>query len=528
MLGGKNIAEAVAQTPVEFVEWLDEIEVEGGYREVLEPLRSEARMRSEMLIQVGLDYLRLDRSAPTLSGGEAQRVRLASQLGSNLAGACYVLDEPTIGLHPRDTEKMLDALRRLRDRGNTVVVVEHDEQVLREADHVLELGPGGGEHGGKIIAKGTPAAVARKPTATGKLLRGEFIAGPAAEARVSTGAIRMSGARFRNLKGMDVEIPLGLLVCVTGVSGSGKSTLVMDTLGECLQARLAGKKLPSGRLRALDIRGTVGRVRVVDHEPIGRTPRSTPATYIGLWNHLRRLLAATQEARARGYGPSRFSYNKPEGQCPGCKGFGLVKVEMNFLPDVYQPCELCRGRRFNTETLGVKYHGLDAGQILDLSFSSAAEMFSAVPAARRLCEMVCDIGLGYLRLGQPSPTLSGGEAQRIKLVEELASPSSLPAVFLLDEPTTGLHAQDVERLLDVLHRIVERGHTAVVIEHNLQFISRADWIIDLGPEGGEGGGRVVFEGPPAMLLQPGAPGYTAEALRRHVSGVPSVSGSRIA
>jgi len=511
-LAGRSIVEVVRQTPGELVQWLLGLEVEQRLRPVSGPLVAEVMRRCQMLEGVGLGYLALDRSGDTLSGGEAQRVRLAAQLGSNLAGACYVLDEPTIGLHPRDNAMLLKSLYRLRDRGNSVIVVEHDRQTLQAADVIVELGPGGGENGGAILAVASPAELATYDTPTGRLLARPGLR-PRTNLRPPPGSwIEIVGASWRNLRQLDVRLPLGRLVCVTGVSGSGKSSLVMETLGECLSARLAGKRLPPGRLHRLSGRRLPGRVRVVDHEPIGRTPRSTPATYIGLWSRLRTLLAASPEARARGYGPGRFSFNRAGGQCPACRGFGIRKVEMNFLPDVYLPCHACGGLRFNSETLAVTYRGLSAGQILELSFEQARQMFSALPSLQRACQVVCDIGLGYLKLGQPSPTLSGGEAQRIKLAAELAGSNSTATLFLLDEPTTGLHRQDVEKLLGVLNGLVEAGHSVVVIEHNLDFIDQADWVIDLGPEGGSGGGRLLFSGPPAELRRHPDLSHTARAL----------------
>ncbi len=473
-------------------------------------------VRLGFLERVGVGYLGLDRAADTLSGGETQRVRLAAQLGSGLTGVQYVLDEPTIGLHPRDTGLLLRALRELVDRGNSVLVVEHDLETIQAADCVIDMGPGGGRLGGQIVAQGAPAALMRDANSiTGQMLafRPER---PAPRPLESAKWLELSGAREHNLKGIDVALPLARFSAVTGVSGSGKSTLVREILLPAVREALGlSNERPPGRFKKLSGASALKRAVEVDQSPIGRTPRSVPATYVGIWDELRKLLASTAEARARGYAAGRFSFNVGTGRCPTCEGNGVLTVEMSFLPDALLPCEDCVGKRFARETLEVKLHGLSAGEILELEVERAAELFSAIPQVARPLAMLAELGLGYLKLGQPSSTLSGGEAQRMKLVSELATGAQGPTLYVLDEPTTGLHRSDVQRLLAFLQRFVERGDTVVVIEHHPDVMLAADYLIDLGPEGGDGGGTVVASGTPRELAKV-AESHTARALRKEL------------
>lgn len=484
--------------------------------EVAEGVVREVLSRLGFLEEVGLGYINLDRSGDTLSGGEAQRVRLAAQLGSNLWGVCYVLDEPTIGLHPRDNALLLSALEKLKEKGNTVIVVEHDPETIKRADHIIDLGPGAGPKGGEIVAQGSLTEVLNSPLSiTGKYLR-EAKREITSRLRSPAGWVEVIGAKKFNLKGINVRIPLGTFTCVTGVSGSGKSTLVREILYKGLKGLLRGDGFVKDGFE--EIRGweQLKRVAEVDHSPIGRTPRSTPATYVGVFDEIRRLFSQVPESRRRGWTPGRFSFNVKGGRCETCGGQGKIKVEMEFLPDVYVLCEECQGRRYNEETLSVCYKGKNIYEVLQMDFEEGLGFFSSVPSIRRVLELLVDIGLGYLTFGQPSPELSGGEAQRIKLVKELSSPSR-GTLYILDEPTTGLHMADIQRLLDIFHRLVDRGDTVLVIEHNLDVIKEADWIIDLGPEGGKEGGYLLFEGTPLELLNCQR-SYTAEALRRYLRG----------
>ena len=518
---GRAIAEVARLSVREAQAWVRALALAGRDAEIARDLVAEITSRLAFLAEVGLGYLTLDRTAPTLSGGEAQRIRLAAQLGSNLQGVCYVLDEPTIGLHPRDNRVLLDALARLGAKGNTLVVVEHDEDTIRRADHVIDIGPGAGHRGGRLVAAGSVAELARHPeSVTGRLLARPPLhpLQPRRAVGAATPRLALRGASLHNLERLDVALPLARLVAVTGVSGSGKSTLARDVLLAAVQAALAGRRLPAG-LEALDGVAGIDRVLEVDQTPIGKTPRSCAATYVGFWDAIRRLYAGTLEAKARGYGPARFSFNTGEGRCPVCEGQGVRTIEMSFLPDVKLPCDVCRGRRFNAETEAVSWRGRSIGEVLAMEVDEASELFASMPAIAHPLALLQDVGLGYLTLGQPSPTLSGGEAQRIKLVAELGKVRDDVArrgqraprtLYVLDEPTVGLHMADVERLVRVLHRLVDAGHSVVVIEHDLDVVAEADWIVDLGPEGGAAGGRLVAEGPPEAVVAAGT--HTGVAL----------------
>ncbi|MES1943378.1 excinuclease ABC subunit A [Salinisphaera sp. PC39] len=475
------------------------LDIAGHRGEIAAPILKEIRQRLEFLVNVGLDYLTLSRSAETLSGGEAQRIRLASQIGAGLVGVMYVLDEPSIGLHQRDNRRLLNTLERLRDLGNTVIVVEHDEEAIREADHVLDMGPGAGDHGGHVVAQGTAAEIAGVEAS----LTGQYLAGqrsiPVPERRTPFDRERMltvRGARGNNLQGVDVEIGLGLLTCVTGVSGSGKSTLINETLLPAVARQVNRAVTRSAPVEAIEGLAHLDKVIDIDQSPIGRTPRSNPATYTGLFTPIRELFAATPEARARGYKPGRFSFNVKGGRCEACQGDGVIKVEMHFLPDVYVTCDVCQGRRYNRETLEVRYKGHTISEVLEMTVEAALEFFHPVPTLRRKLETLMDVGLSYVKLGQNATTLSGGEAQRIKLARELSKRDTGKTLYILDEPTTGLHFHDIAQLLRVLGRLRDHGNAVVVIEHNLDVIKTADWLIDLGPEGGDGGGRVIATGTP--------------------------------
>ncbi len=501
LVGGRSLPEVSALPIGEALAFFRGLRLEGQRAEIAAPILEEIRQRLGFLADVGLGYLSLDRSAESLSGGEAQRIRLASQMGAALVGVLYVLDEPSIGLHPRDNERLLRTLRRLRDLGNTVVVVEHDEAAIRAADHVVDMGPGAGIHGGRVVAQGTPEEIVRNPASlTGRYLSGE-LAIPVPARRVPPGEtwLRVRGATGNNLRELDADFPLGLLTCVTGVSGSGKSTLVAETLLRHAHRALHGggpDPAPCREIRGLE---HLDKVVAIDQSPIGRTPRSNPATYTGLFTPIRELFAATPEARARGYGPGRFSFNVKGGRCEACQGDGVIRVEMHFLPDVYVTCEACGGRRYNRETLEIRYRGHSIHEVLEMTVEEALAFFHAVPAVRSRLETLRDVGLGYLKLGQSATTLSGGEAQRLKLARELARSSTGRTLYVLDEPTTGLHLHDIRQLLEVLLRLRDQGNTLVVIEHHLDVIKSADWVIDLGPEGGDGGGRLVACGTPEQV-----------------------------
>ncbi|HVO11930.1 MAG TPA: excinuclease ABC subunit UvrA [Vicinamibacteria bacterium] len=500
-VGGRTIAEVTALSVAESSSFFEALQLQGAEAKIAAELLKEIRARLRFLLDVGLTYLTLDRPAPSLSGGESQRIRLASQIGSELTGVIYVLDEPSIGLHQRDNRKLLAALAHLRDIGNTVVVVEHDREAMEEADWLVDFGPGAGRHGGEIVAAGTPAEVARvRASLTGRYLSGELaIELPAERRRADGRRLTVVGACENNLKQVTASFPLGLFVCVTGVSGAGKSTLVNHILYPAAARALQGSELAAGAHQRVEGLSEIDKVIDIDQSPIGRTPRSNPATYTKLFDLIRDFFAELPEARMHGYDPGRFSFNVKGGRCEACEGDGVKRVEMHFLPDVYVPCEVCHGRRFNEATLAVKYNGLSVADVLDLTVDEALQLFRNHPAIRRSLETLADVGLGYIALGQSSPTLSGGEAQRVKLSRELSKRSTGRTLYVLDEPTTGLHFDDIRKLLRVLDRLVEAGNTVVVIEHNLDVIKTADWIIDLGPEGGDGGGRIVAEGTPEQV-----------------------------
>jgi excinuclease ABC subunit A len=499
-VGGLSIAEYSDLSAHNAAEWIRGLEMTETERAIARLIVREITERLSFLENVGIGYLSLARSARSLSGGEAQRIRLATQIGSHLVGVMYVLDEPSIGLHQRDNEKLIATLDRLRDLGNTVIVVEHDEGTMMAADHLVDLGPGAGEHGGHVIAAGTPKEVAKNPSSlTGQYLSGKKMIEVPTERRRPTGELVVRGAREHNLKGVDVEFPLGVFCCVTGVSGSGKSTLVNETLHHAVANRLHQAKLRPGAHDGIDGLGQIDKIINIDQSPIGRTPRSNPATYTGLFDHIRQIFTQTQEARARGYKPGRFSFNVKGGRCEVCKGDGQIKIEMHFLPDVYVPCEQCHGKRYNRETLEVRFKGKNIADVLELSVEDAVEFFENIPKIARRLRTLNDVGLGYIRLGQPATTLSGGEAQRVKLATELSKVATGDTLYILDEPTTGLHFADVQRLLEVLGRLVDAGNSVVVIEHNLDVIKTADHLVDLGPEGGEGGGEIVATGTPEQV-----------------------------
>ena len=479
--------------------WFAELHLAGRRGQVADKIVREIRARLEFLVNVGLDYLSLDRSADTLSGGEAQRIRLASQIGAGLVGVMYVLDEPSIGLHQRDNQRLLDTLIHLRDLGNTVIVVEHDEDAIRSADHVVDIGPGAGVHGGRIVAQGTPESIMACPDSlTGRYLTGRerIMMREVPTPADSQKQMIVRGARGNNLQGIDVAFPMGLLTCVTGVSGSGKSTLVNDTLYRLVARELNGASTQPAPCDGIEGLEHLDKVVDIDQSPIGRTPRSNPATYTGVFTHIRELFAATPEARARGYLPGRFSFNVKGGRCEACKGDGVIKVEMHFLPDIYVHCDVCKGKRYNRETLEVRYKGRTIHEVLEMTVEEALEFFKPIPVVARKLQTLMDVGLGYITLGQNAVTLSGGEAQRVKLARELSKRDTGRTLYILDEPTTGLHFHDIRQLLGVLHRLRDQGNTVIVIEHNLDVIKTADWIIDLGPEGGAGGGMIVVEGTP--------------------------------
>ncbi|MCI4061662.1 excinuclease ABC subunit UvrA [Micromonospora sp. R77] len=529
-LAGRSIAEVCNLSVGEAADLLAGIELTDRQKMIAERVLKEINARLKFLLDVGLDYLSLDRPAGTLSGGEAQRIRLATQIGSGLVGVLYVLDEPSIGLHQRDNHRLIETLIRLRGLGNTLIVVEHDEDTIRVADWIVDIGPGAGEHGGRIVHSGSvPALLENDESVTGAYLSGRRSIPTPAMRRPQTPGREMvvHGAREHNLRNLTVSFPLGQLIAVTGVSGSGKSTLVNDILHAVLANQINGARLVPGRHTRVTGLEHVDKVVGVDQSPIGRTPRSNPATYTGVWDHVRKLFAETTEAKVRGYGPGRFSFNVKGGRCEACSGDGTIKIEMNFLPDVYVPCEVCKGARYNRETLEVHYKGRTVSDVLEMPIEEAAEFFSAIPAIHRHLKTLVDVGLGYVRLGQPAPTLSGGEAQRVKLASELQKRSTGRTVYVLDEPTTGLHFEDIRKLLMVLEGLVDKGNTVITIEHNLDVIKTADWIIDMGPEGGHRGGTVLATGTPEEVAEV-AESHTGQFLRQVLKLDGEAKGARAA
>ncbi|MBN1246498.1 MAG: excinuclease ABC subunit UvrA, partial [Anaerolineae bacterium] len=531
----KPIQELASWPVTRLQSWIDlligeEVSSNGGKMPLLtrkeyaiaERALKEIRNRLAFLTNVGLDYLSMDRTASTLSGGEAQRIRLATQVGSRLTGVLYVLDEPSIGLHQRDTARLIRTLHEMRDLGNTVLVVEHDEETIRSADWIVDLGPGAGEHGGEVVAEGPLDVILNHPTShTGAYLSGRKCIPVPEHRRQGNGkALTIRGAREHNLKNIDVRIPLGLFVCVTGVSGSGKSSLMVETLYQRLAQLINSSREPAGECDAIEGYEYIDKVINIDQSPIGRTPRSNPATYTGLFDPIRDIFAKLPESKIRGYKKGRFSFNVKGGRCEACGGQGELRIEMQFLPEVYVPCDVCHGKRYNRETLQVRYKDHNIAEVLDLTVTEALDFFASIPAITRRLQTLYDVGLGYIRLGQPAPTLSGGEAQRVKLARELSKRATGRTLYLLDEPTVGLHAADVDKLIEVLQRLANTGNTVIVIEHNPDVIKVSDWIIDLGPEGGDAGGELLAEGPPEVVAE-NPSSYTGSYLKRWLVRVPS-------
>jgi excinuclease ABC subunit A len=517
-VGKKNIHE-ICNTPLkETVHFFESLKLKGAKKTIAEKIIYEITSRLKFLVNVGLDYLSLSRSAETLSGGEAQRIRLASQIGSGLTGVMYVLDEPSIGLHQRDNDRLLETLKRLRDLGNTVIVVEHDQDAIMSADHVVDIGPGAGEHGGHVVAEGTPKMIAKHP----KSLTGQYISGRKEikykNKRVLPRTLKwleLKGAKGNNLKDVHLKLPIGLLTCITGVSGSGKSSLINDTLYRAVAHHLYGSHAEPAEHASIKGLDFFDKVVDVDQSPIGRTPRSNPATYTGLFTPTRELFAQLNESRNRGYGPGRFSFNVKGGRCEACEGDGVIKVEMHFLPDVYVPCDICQGKRYNRETLEIQFKGKNIHEVLSMTVEQAHQFFNAIPAVEKKLRTLIEVGLGYITLGQNATTLSGGEAQRVKLALELSKRDTGTTLYILDEPTTGLHFADIQLLLDVIHKLRDAGNTIVIIEHNLDVIKTADWVIDLGPEGGDGGGEIIAEGTPEEVAN-NKKSYTGKYLKTYL------------
>ena len=516
-VGGKNIFEATDMSIVKFREFIDALELTPMQQAIGAPILKEIRARISFLINVGLEYLSLSRATGTLSGGEAQRIRLATQIGSGLVGVAYILDEPSIGLHQRDNDKLLDTLKHLRDLGNSVLVVEHDEDTMRAADCIVDIGPGAGEHGGEVVAIGTAEEIMKnEKSITGAYLSGRIQIPVPSERRKPAGWLTVKGAAENNLKNIDVKFPLGVMTCVTGVSGSGKSSLVNEILYKALAKKLNRAHTIPGKHKSIEGVEQLDKIIAIDQSPIGRTPRSNPATYTGAFDLIRDLFAASTDAKAKGYNKGRFSFNKKGGRCEACSGDGIIKIEMHFLPDIYVPCEVCGGKRYNRETLEVKYKGKSIYDVLNMTVEEAMNFFENVPSIHRKIATLYDVGLSYIRLGQPSTELSGGEAQRIKLATELSKRGTGKTIYILDEPTTGLHFADVHRLIEILRRLSDGGNTVVVIEHNLDVIKTADYLIDIGPEGGEGGGTVIAKGTPEeVAATPGS--YTGKYVKKYLN-----------
>ena len=517
-VGGLNIFQATNMSILKFKEFMDDLELSPMQQTIGASILKEIRARICFLIDVGLDYLSLSRATGTLSGGEAQRIRLATQIGSGLVGVAYILDEPSIGLHQRDNDKLLKTLLHLRDLGNSVLVVEHDEDTMRAADCIVDIGPGAGEHGGQVVSIGTAEEIMANPNSiTGAYLSGRMKIPVPAERRKPAGWITVRKAAENNLKNIDVSFPLGVMTCVTGVSGSGKSSLVNEILYKALAKKLNRARTIPGKHKCIDGVEQLDKIIAIDQSPIGRTPRSNPATYTGVFDLIRDLFASTTDAKAKGYSKGRFSFNVKGGRCEACSGDGIIKIEMHFLPDVYVPCEVCKGKRYNRETLEVKYKGKSIFDVLNMTVEEALKFFEHVPSITRKIQTLYDVGLGYIRLGQPSTELSGGEAQRIKLATELSKRGTGKTIYILDEPTTGLHFADVHKLIDILRRLSEGGNTVVVIEHNLDVIKTADYIIDIGPEGGDKGGTVIAKGTPEEVAE-NPVSYTGKYVRKYLEG----------
>jgi excinuclease ABC subunit A len=518
-VGGKNIIEMTELSIKNLVKFLHELKLNEREQQISVQVLKEINTRLKFLVDVGLDYLSLSRGSATLSGGESQRIRLATQIGSGLVGVLYVLDEPSIGLHQRDNTKLLESLKHLRDLGNTLIVVEHDEETMLEADYLIDMGPGAGKYGGRVIAEGTVNEVKKNPNSlTAEYLTGKKKIDIPAKRRPGSGKfLKIEGAAEHNLRNVTVEFPLGKMICVTGVSGSGKSTLIADTLYPLLMNKLHKSSIGEIKYKKLSGVEHIDKVIVIDQDPIGRTPRSNPATYTGIFTHLRELFAQLPEAKMRGYQAGRFSFNVRGGRCEACEGDGLVKIEMHFLPDVYVPCEVCKGRRYNSETLEVRYKGYNIADVLEMTVDDAYDIFNKIPVLERRLKILQDVGLGYIHLGQAATTLSGGEAQRIKLATELGKRATGKTLYILDEPTTGLHFADIHKLLEVLNRLAESGNTVLIIEHNLEVIKTVDHVIDLGPDGGENGGEIIAQGTPEEICKV-SKSYTGQYLKKYLPG----------